>query len=47
MGRYHGRAGFDHYSNAKGVLHKSTKRDLSVIYPPYTRLKEGIIRRLL
>jgi aldehyde dehydrogenase (NAD+) len=47
MGRYHGRAGFDHYSNAKGVLHKPTKPDLSVIYPPYTRWKEGIIRRIL
>ena len=46
-GRYHGRAGFDHYSNLKGVLRKPTRPDPSILYPPYTRLKERIIRRLL
>ena len=47
MGRYHGQAGFDAYSNLKGVLHKPTKPDSSLIYPPYTRFKERIIRRFM
>jgi aldehyde dehydrogenase (NAD+) len=47
MGRYHGRAGFDSYSNLKGILHKPTKPDSSLIYPPYTRFKERIIRRFM
>lgn len=47
MGRYHGQAGFDSYSNLKGILHKPTKPDSSLIYPPYTRFKERIIRRFM
>jgi aldehyde dehydrogenase (NAD+) len=46
-GRYHGRTGFDAHSNLKTVLRKPTKPDPSIIYPPYTRLKERIIRRFL
>lgn len=47
MGRYHGQAGFDSYSNLKGVLYKPTKPDSSIIYPPYTRIKERIVRRFM
>ena len=46
-GRYHGRSGFDEYSNLKTVLRKPTKPDVSLIYPPYTRTKERILRRFL
>ena len=46
-GRYHGQAGFDTFSNLRSVLHKQTKPDPKLIYPPYTRFKERIIRRFL
>jgi len=46
-GRYNGRAGFDDYSNLKGVLRKPTRPDPSILYPPYSRLEERIIRRFM
>lgn len=46
MGRYHGRSGFDAFSNLKGVLRKPVRGENSLGYPPYTRLKERLIRRL-
>jgi aldehyde dehydrogenase (NAD+) len=47
QGRYHGKAGFDAFSNMKPVLTKPTRPDLSLIYPPYTKLKAKIIAKLL
>jgi len=47
QGRYHGKAGFDAFSNMKPVLTKPTKPDLSLIYPPYTPLKAKIMSKLL
>jgi aldehyde dehydrogenase (NAD+) len=47
MGAYHGRAGFDTFSHKKGVLSKSTRVDPALAYPPYTRLKDAILRRFL
>jgi aldehyde dehydrogenase (NAD+) len=35
MGRYHGRAGFDTFSNLKSVLIKPSDDDLSQFMPPY------------
>jgi acyl-CoA reductase-like NAD-dependent aldehyde dehydrogenase len=35
MGKYHGRWGFDAFTNVRGVLHHSTKFDPGVRYPPY------------
>ena len=46
MGRYHGQSGFDAFSNLKGVLRKPVRGETSLGYPPYTALKERIIRRL-
>ncbi|NNE97174.1 MAG: aldehyde dehydrogenase family protein [Acidimicrobiales bacterium] len=46
MGRYHGKAGFDGFSNLKGVLRKPVKGETNVGYPPYTKLKDKLIRRL-
>jgi aldehyde dehydrogenase (NAD+) len=47
FGSYHGEAGFDRFSHHRGVLAKTTKPDPSVIYPPYKRWKEAILRRVL
>jgi aldehyde dehydrogenase (NAD+) len=47
MGAYHGRAGFDLFSHHKPVLRKPTRPDPSLLYPPYTRLKQRLIRRFL
>lgn len=47
MGRYHGQAGFDSYSNLKAVLKKGTKPDPSLMYPPYGRMKETIFRKAI
>lgn len=37
MGKYHGRSGFESFTNARGVLHHSAKVDPGVCYPPYTK----------
>jgi len=47
MGAYHGRASFETFSHAKGVLHKSTRPDPALAYPPYSRWKHALIRRFL
>lgn len=35
MGKYHGRWGFEAFTNARGVLHHSAKIDSGVMFPPY------------
>ncbi len=47
MGAYHGRTGFDTFSHLRSVLTASTRVDLPLLYPPYTRTKEWVLRRLL
>jgi aldehyde dehydrogenase (NAD+) len=47
MGAYHGRASFDTFSHQKSVLTKPTAMDPPIMYPPYTSLKEALLRRLL
>jgi acyl-CoA reductase-like NAD-dependent aldehyde dehydrogenase len=37
MGKYHGRWGFEAFTNARGVLHHSSKIDPGVRYPPYSQ----------
>jgi aldehyde dehydrogenase (NAD+) len=44
MGAYHGKTGFDAFSHLKAVLQKPTRPDPKILYPPYTRVKEKIIR---
>ena len=46
-GRYHGKSGFDQFSNMKSVLKKSFKPELSLLYPPYTEKKEKIYRKFV
>ncbi len=45
-GSYHGRWGFDTFSHRKAVLRKPTWFDPPVAYPPYTKLKQLVLRRL-
>jgi acyl-CoA reductase-like NAD-dependent aldehyde dehydrogenase len=42
MGKYHGRWGFEAFTNARGVLHHSSTVDPGVRYPPYA--KHGLER---
>ena len=37
MGKYHGRWGFEAFTNARGVLYHSARIDPGVKYPPYCR----------
>lgn len=45
-GAYHGWWGFETFSHRKSVLTKGTRPDLSIIYPPYSRLAERLLRRI-
>lgn len=45
MGKYHGEWGFRAYTNARGVLYQSSRLDLAVRYPPYSKNQK--MRRLL
>ena len=36
-GKYHGRWGFEAFTNARGVLHHSPRIDPGVRYPPYSQ----------
>ncbi len=47
MGAYHGKSGFDTFTHYKPVLDKPTRPDPSLMYPPYTNLKQKIIRKFL
>jgi len=46
MGAYHGRASFETFSHRKSVLVRGTRFDPKFIYPPYTRLKTALIKRI-
>jgi aldehyde dehydrogenase (NAD+) len=47
FGKYHGKAGFDSFSNLKPVFHASSKNNIAVRYPPYNKVKQFIIKRIL
>lgn len=48
MGSYHGSHSLDTFSHTKSVLDKPLKPDtLAVAYPPYTRRKDRILRRIM
>ncbi|WP_112134199.1 aldehyde dehydrogenase family protein [Glycomyces dulcitolivorans] len=47
LGAYHGKASIETFSHAKSVLDKPLAPDtMRVIYPPFTSLKEQVMRRL-
>ncbi len=49
MGKYHGRWGFEAFTNARGVMYHSAKIDPGVRYPPYSEhtLERKVERRLM
>ena len=47
MGSYHGAHGFEVFSHLKPVLHRGTKPDPGLAYPPYGGVKEKLLRKLL
>jgi aldehyde dehydrogenase (NAD+) len=46
MGAYHGKYGFDTFTHRKAVLQRPTRLDPSVTYPPYTNLKQRLLRKV-
>ena len=47
MGKYHGRWGFETFSNAKAVLRQGTVLDPSLPYPPATPRKTAAVRAMV
>ena len=47
IGSYHGKAGFDTFSHHKSLLYKSSWFEPSLKYYPYTKKKQGILKRLI
>lgn len=47
IGKYHGKFGFDEFSNLRSVLRRNLDLGASYFYPPYTTQKEGIVSSLL
>lgn len=47
MGSYHGKFGFDAFSHHKAILKKAKWPDPFIKYPPYTDLKERLMRLIL
>jgi len=47
MGAYHGKQGFETFSHRRAVLVKPTRLDPTVLYPPSTKAKEWILKRIL
>jgi aldehyde dehydrogenase (NAD+) len=45
IGAYHGKFGFDTFSHHRAVHSRSTMMDPKLMYPPYTRKKQTIVRR--
>jgi len=45
MGAYHGRWGFDVLSHRKAVTEKPTSMDPKITYPPYSKIKEWVVRK--
>jgi aldehyde dehydrogenase (NAD+) len=46
-GAYHGRANIDAFSHRRSVLSKPTRFDPPLVYPPFTKLKQAVLRRAL
>jgi len=47
MGAYHGWHSFDLFSHRKSVVTKSTRIDPKLAYPPYTKFKTALMKRLI
>lgn len=47
MGKYHGKASFDTFSNLRGILHKSARWEAPLKYPPHRPGKVDVLKRLM
>lgn len=47
IGAYHGKFSFELFSHMKGYIKRSTWLDLPIAYPPYSKKKESLVRKLL
>lgn len=47
IGSYHGKKSFEAFSHMKSVLKKSTRINLSFIFPPYNKEKVNLVRRFM
>lgn len=47
LGSYHGAKSFEIFSHRKSVLKKSTRVNLSFIFPPYDKKKVSLVRRIM
>jgi aldehyde dehydrogenase (NAD+) len=47
MGAFHGRYTFDAFSHAKAVLRRPFRADVDLRYPPFTAMKDRIMRWLI
>ena len=47
FGRYHGRFGFEAFSHARAVVTQGPRSAAHLFYPPYARLREGWLGRVL
>ncbi len=45
-GAYHGKWGFETFSHRKAVLRRPTWPDPSIAYPPYTKFKQWVMRKV-
>jgi len=46
-GAYHGEAGFERFSHRRSVYSRPSRPDPPLLYPPYKRWKEAILRRFM
>ncbi len=46
-GSYHGKASFDTFTHYKSILRHANRPDIPIKYPPYTKKRLALIRRLL
>lgn len=46
-GAYHGKASIDAFSHRKSVLSKPTRFDMPILYPPFSGIKEWIVRKAM
>lgn len=47
IGSYHGKFSFILFSHMKGYIKRSTWLDLPITYPPYSKKKERLVRKIL
>lgn len=47
LGSYHGQKSFETFSHMKSILKKSTRINISLIFPPYSKEKVKLLRRVM